>query len=116
MAKNTTPLELAIKFHEIYERLAPKYGYKTRPKTRSFDKTSPNGKLMIAVATEVLSTLPDAPEETKDKRRAKPPKRDAVWLDMDCPRCGYRFVAQDKWGRYCCCGPCDWTDAPEETT
>jgi len=58
----------------------------------------------------------DAPEETKDKRRAKPPKRDAVWLDMDCPRCGYRFVAQDKWGRYCCCGPCDWTDAPEETT
>lgn len=44
-----TPLELAKMFHDYYEDLAPKYGYKTRPETRVFDPESANGKLMIAV-------------------------------------------------------------------
>lgn len=47
------PRVLAWKFHEAYERLAPYYGYTTRPDTRSWDETSPNVKLMIAVCTEI---------------------------------------------------------------
>lgn len=46
-------LEIAKKFHEIYERLAPNYGYETRADTKAFDPDSPNGQLMIAVCTEV---------------------------------------------------------------
>lgn len=48
-------LELATRFHDTYERLAPSFGYETRKDTRSFDPTTPNGKLMIAVCAEVLS-------------------------------------------------------------
>lgn len=46
-------LELAIKFHEAYERLAPSFGYETRPDTRAFDPESKNGKLMVAVCAEL---------------------------------------------------------------
>lgn len=48
---------VAIKFHETYEKLAPKYGYETRTETRVFDKESANGKLMIAVCAEIISDL-----------------------------------------------------------
>lgn len=50
-----TPLELAVKFHETYENLAPKYGYETREETKKFDANSPNGKLMVAVCEILLS-------------------------------------------------------------
>ena len=62
MNKTTERIEsetLARKFHEAYERLAPKYGYKTR-KTSAvlWDKVPiKNKKLMIAVASEVLSCV-----------------------------------------------------------
>ncbi len=46
----------AIQFHETYERLAPQFGYETRPDTKAFDPDSPNGRLMIAVCGEVLNT------------------------------------------------------------
>ena len=36
-----SPLELARLFHEMYERLAPSFGYQTRPETRQFDPKSP---------------------------------------------------------------------------
>tara|TARA_R100000808_G_C2143785_1_gene151559 strand:- start:1737 stop:2042 length:306 start_codon:yes stop_codon:yes gene_type:complete len=49
--------ELARKFHEAYERLAPSFGYETRKETRDFDPTSANGKLMIAVCDEVAGDL-----------------------------------------------------------
>lgn len=39
----------AREFHEAYERLAPQFGYETRPDTREFDPDSPNGRLMMAV-------------------------------------------------------------------
>lgn len=39
----------AREFHEAYERLAPQFGYETRPETREFDPESPNGRLMMAV-------------------------------------------------------------------
>ena len=49
------PLELAIRFHEVYERLAPSFGYETRPDTREFDPDSKNGRLMVAVCGELLA-------------------------------------------------------------
>jgi hypothetical protein len=45
---------LAVMFHDTYERLAPQFGYETRPETRQFDPNSPNGRLMIAVCTEII--------------------------------------------------------------
>ena len=47
--------DLARKFHEAYERLAPSFGYETRKETREFDPQSNNGHLMIAVCAEVLA-------------------------------------------------------------
>jgi len=50
-------LQMAMIFHETYERLAPQFGYETRKETKEFDKDSPNGKLMIAVCEEVLNWI-----------------------------------------------------------
>lgn len=52
-----TPIKLAQLFHDTYERLAPRFGYETNPETRRFDKTSLNGKLMIAVCKTLLFEL-----------------------------------------------------------
>jgi hypothetical protein len=49
-----SPELTARRFHEAYERLAPTFGYTTRPETREFDPESSNGKLMTAVCREVL--------------------------------------------------------------
>jgi hypothetical protein len=46
-------LEIATKFHEAYERLAPSFGYETRKETRAFDANTPNGRLMQAVCQEI---------------------------------------------------------------
>jgi hypothetical protein len=46
--------ELAVLFHETYERLAPEFGYETRPDTKKFDPLSKNGRLMVAVCMEIL--------------------------------------------------------------
>lgn len=50
-------LKLAELFHDEYERLAPQFGYETRPETRQFAAESANGKLMIAVCEQVLARL-----------------------------------------------------------
>ena len=47
----------AENFHEIYERLAPSFGYDTRAETRKFNPDSPNGKLMIAVCAEIAAAI-----------------------------------------------------------
>ena len=47
-------LDLASRFHETYERLAPQYGYETRLDTRAFDPASKNGKLMVAACAEII--------------------------------------------------------------
>lgn len=49
--------DLAKLFHDVYEKLAPAYGYETRKETRTFDPESKNGKLMIAVAHEVRTRV-----------------------------------------------------------
>lgn len=58
--------KLARRFHEIYERLAPLYGYKTREDTREFDSQSNNGRLMIAVASEIEREFEYENERLKD--------------------------------------------------
>ena len=55
--QNMTAVELATEFHNIYENLAPQFGYETRLDTRVFDTESNNGKLMIAVCSEILHIL-----------------------------------------------------------
>ena len=47
-------LALAKQFHGTYERLAPSFGYETRPETRDFNPDSANGRLMIAVCHEII--------------------------------------------------------------
>lgn len=61
-----TPLELAIWFHDTYERLAPSHGYETRLETRNFDPESKNGKLMVAVCTELLAVQYVTPRDPPD--------------------------------------------------
>jgi len=47
-------VELAILFHNTYERLAPSFGYETRLDTKYFETNTPNGMLMIAVCKEII--------------------------------------------------------------
>lgn len=58
-------LALAIRFHEAYERLAPRFGYETRPETRNFDPQSQNGRLMVAVCREIIEHN-DKDQERRD--------------------------------------------------
>jgi hypothetical protein len=48
--------QLARRFHAVYERLAPAFGYETRTETRTFDPDTPNGRLMIEVCSELLGS------------------------------------------------------------
>jgi hypothetical protein len=52
----TLPEEIARKFHEAYERLAPAFGYATREASRKpwADVPAQNRDLMIAVCAEIL--------------------------------------------------------------
>lgn len=54
-----TPEELAQRFHEHYERLAPDFGYRTREASAKpwAGVPEPNRSLMIAVAAAVLEDL-----------------------------------------------------------
>lgn len=63
-----TPEELAKKFHETYERLAPEYGYETRKDSAvPWDNVPERNKnLMIAVCTEILKKWRLAPRTVED--------------------------------------------------
>lgn len=63
-------LELAVRFHTIYEWLAPTFGYETRTDTRDFDPDSKNGRLMIAVCNEVIR---------HERKRAMFARRPGLW-------------------------------------
>lgn len=56
----TDALRLATRFHETYERLAPSFGYETRKDAKKFDPETPNGRLMVAVCSE-LAAAPASP-------------------------------------------------------
>jgi hypothetical protein len=71
MKRELPPLDglgLAVKFHETYERLAPQFGYETRPDTKVFDPDSKNGRLMVAVCTALAQALRDAAEPQGEPR------------------------------------------------
>jgi hypothetical protein len=68
-APDCSALALAEQFHDTYERLAPTFGYETRPETREFNPESPNGRLMVAVCKEIIEqnnvlTVSGGPGET----------------------------------------------------
>ena len=52
-----TGLELAQKFHEVYEELALDFGYETQVETKIFDTKSLNGRLMIATCERIIEYL-----------------------------------------------------------
>lgn len=70
--KQETPEEvkLAILFHNTYEKLAPSFGYETREDTKSFDITTPNGKLMIAVCKEIIKWQQERMYSEEDLKEA----------------------------------------------
>lgn len=69
-ARGEGPEQLARAFHEAYERLAPSFGYETRPESREFKADSTNGRLMIAVCGELIRRSPTlADEEIEAKAR-----------------------------------------------
>jgi hypothetical protein len=61
--------KLALEFHDLYEALAPTYGYETRKETRRFDPYTPNGRLMIAVCRALLEKRghPRVPSQDSDR-------------------------------------------------
>lgn len=74
---DVTPEMLARAFHEVYERLAPSFGYETRPDSAVTWEKVPevNKRLMIAVCQELLGTvlntrshLSAQPKRSKHKR------------------------------------------------
>ena len=63
-----TDEELASRFHEAYERLAPDYGYRTRPESQgSWEKLSPTMRaLMCATVAEAIAPLETQLHEARD--------------------------------------------------
>ncbi len=78
--------QIARLFHETYERLAPTFGYETRKETREFDPESANGKLMIAVVSEVIDWYDAAVTASASETRET----------VDCYHCGPREIAQGR--------------------
>lgn len=72
---------LARQLHDLYEELAPFFGYETRPDTKAFDPDSPNGRLMIAVCGRLASQRQGAANPVEAYLAAKPGTRLwAYWL------------------------------------
>jgi hypothetical protein len=63
-------VELAILFHNTYERLAPSFGYETRLDTKYFETNTPNGMLMIAVCKEIIKWQQERSYSEEDMRKA----------------------------------------------
>lgn len=62
------PEQLAQRFHEIYEELAPHFGYETRRESavQWDDVPEPNKSLMIAVCEQILEELEGAANDPAD--------------------------------------------------
>lgn len=76
---------MAERFHEAYERLAPSFGYETRPETRAFDPQSANGKLMIAVCQEFLESMRDAASVAEECARLCDEVEERPWFGYESP-------------------------------
>ena len=88
-----TALELAILFHEIYERLAPQLNYETRCDSHQFDAATPNGRLMVATCKEVLRHLTSIPPAQLCKHPCWGCP-DVVNDPTACEGCHYRWTWQ----------------------
>lgn len=66
MSDAMAPYELARFMHDTYERLAPEFGYVTRPESAVPWRNVPiaNKRLMINVASEVIEYLEGKNETT----------------------------------------------------
>lgn len=88
------PEELAQRFHEAYERLAPDFGYSTREASRKpwAEVPEQNRKLMIAVCAELLQA--DAA-----RLRSAPAAEDQLRAAFDA---GFAWCSSgtDKYGEY----------------
>ena len=105
-------INLAKLFHELYEKYAPSYGYETRPETRSFNKNSKNGQLMIAVCTEILNRSPIAQQtlpcsETASGQSPKLPDLDKCYQDIPFPEdekeCAFFVAGISELHKYLTC-------------
>jgi uncharacterized protein YukE len=72
--RNKEALSLARMFHDLYEQLAPEYGYETREETRVFNPFTKNGALTVRVCSEILAKTdlipgPAVADLEKEKRR-----------------------------------------------
>jgi hypothetical protein len=74
--------QLAERFHETYERLAPQFGYVTRPDTRAFDPSLPNGRLMVAVCAEILAALAQGASDRAEAQQAARSEAPALTDEM----------------------------------
>ena len=84
-------VKLARRFHDLYEQMAPGFGYTTREETRRFIPESPNGKLMIAVC-EALAASPEVAKLIAEAVAAE--RGPEVWLIYKNGRGWYRPNAQ----------------------
>jgi hypothetical protein len=77
------PLTLAQLFHATYERLAPEYGYETRPDTKDFDPESKNGRLMVRVCAEISNAVfcpsPATQQQAEPDKMTDPVERARYW-------------------------------------
>jgi hypothetical protein len=106
-------LAIATRFHETYERLAPLFGYETRQETRTFDASTPNGKLMVAVCAAIME---EAEVQLPTVRADDPPMvqrlndgREIPSTTCHCGHCGNEWFVpalSEEWmPNYCCfCG------------
>jgi hypothetical protein len=63
-------VELAVLFHNTYEKLAPSFGYETRVDTKLFETTTSNGMLMIAVCKEIIKWQQERSYSEEDLKSA----------------------------------------------
>lgn len=66
-------------FNDLYERLAPTYGYTTREDTKDFDPESPNGKLMTEVCNTFLANQRSEIEKLKRGKHNSKCEHDNNW-------------------------------------
>lgn len=75
---------LAHLFHDTYERLASSFGYETRTDTRQFDPATPNGRLMIAVCSEINAALAAEGWTCAARKQSLPEPVDCNWPVCGC--------------------------------
>lgn len=94
------PEEIARFFHDTYEALAPSFGYATRADTKSFDPSTPNGKLMMAVCAKAMEEFgPRAAPAVRSKVVASTEPANTVTrmqdaIDASAAECGPAHAAR----------------------